>query len=197
MDLDTGLMHELDNASCEFKYRDSIFKSRLKNKAFITSVTLRLTKGSHDLNLSYGAITSTLAESGILNPEIRDVFNAVVDIRRNKLPDPALLGNAGSFFKNPVVPNLVYDQLAVTYPEIPRYEVDQQHVKLAAGWLIEKAGWKGKKLGAVSTYEKQALVIVNHGQATGLDIYNYAQLVKGAVFAKFGVILEEEVNLIK
>jgi UDP-N-acetylmuramate dehydrogenase len=197
VDMRSAEIKELEAEECQFGYRDSIFKRDLKNTAFITKVRFRLTKKEHDLNFAYAAIEQYFEKNSIVKPTIRDVFDAVVSIRTQKLPDPKELGNAGSFFKNPLVSLEIYNRLALEYPSMPFYPAGEQRVKLAAAWLIDKAGWKGKRIGQVGTYEKQALVIVNHGNATGLEIFQFSSMVKASVFAMFGIALEEEVNIIK
>lgn len=194
-DIHNGELKTFLKQDCEFGYRDSIFKRELKGKVIVTAVTLRLTKKNHTINKSYLSLAEYLDENGIANPEIRDLFNAVVAIRQSKLPDPELIGNAGSFFKNPVVKNEVADALKAEFSVIPSYRVDDKTQKIPAGWLIEKAGWKGKRIGNVGTYENQALVIVNHGGATGEEIYTHAMKIRESVAEKFGISLVPEVNI--
>jgi UDP-N-acetylmuramate dehydrogenase len=182
---------------CGFGYRDSIFKHELKDRVIITHVTVCLKKKNYTPDTSYNALASWLEEKKIKSPNIRDVFNAVVAIRRSKLPDPSFLGNAGSFFKNPVISMSVYQRISRDYPGVPAFPVTGGQVKIPAGWLIEKAGWKGKRVGNVGTYENQALVIVNHGGATGEEIYKYAITVKESVKNMFGVELVPEVNIVE
>ncbi|TVQ04972.1 MAG: UDP-N-acetylmuramate dehydrogenase [Balneolaceae bacterium] len=182
---------------CGFGYRDSIFKRELKHRFIITYVTLRLKKKNHIPNTSYHALAAYLEEKNVINPNVGDVFDAVVAIRRSKLPDPELLGNAGSFFKNPVVDKSIHQRISKDYPEVPAYPAAFGQVKIPAGWLIEKAGWKGRKVGNVGTYENQALVIVNHGGATGEEIYNHAMRIKESVKNMFGVELVPEVNVVE
>ena len=181
---------------CELAYRSSIFKGALKGRSFITAIVIDLRKFRGESPSRYEALERYLEEKGITRPGIKDIFNAVIDIRQSKLPDPAILGNAGSFFKNPVVDKLHFMELREKYPEIPGYPAGEERTKLAAGWLIDRAGWRGKRLGNVGCYEKQALVLVNYGGATGRDVQAFAQQVKESVFQHFGVPLEEEVNLV-
>lgn len=180
---------------CRFGYRDSVFKREFKGKYIITNVRLRLKKNSEP-NTSYGAIKKVLEENGISTPSIKDVSDAVIQIRRSKLPDPAVIGNSGSFFKNPVVKRGFYRQISNLYPEMPFYLVDDDHVKIPAGWLIEKAGLKGVRFGNTGCHEHQALVIVNYGGATGAEIVEHAHRVMDTVEKKFGIRLEPEVNII-
>lgn len=185
------------HSDCGFGYRDSIFKRELKDRVIITKVFLRLKKKNHTPNTSYHALATYLENRKITSPTIRDVYEAVVAIRRSKLPDPVLLGNAGSFFKNPVVEKSVHQRISIDYPDIPAYPATDSFIKIPAGWLIEKAGWKGKKVGNVGTYSNQALVIVNHGGATGDEIYQYAMRIRESVKNMFGVELVPEVNIVE
>lgn len=191
----TGNTRTFDPEDCEFGYRDSIFKNELKGKYIVTHVTLCLSKDP-ELNTSYGAIQSKLEEENIQQPTIRDISDVVTAIRQSKLPDPKSLGNAGSFFKNPVVSPAKFERLKKQYPELPGYPMDDGTVKVPAGWLIEEAGWKGKVLGNAGTYRNQALVIVNHGGATGREILELAQNVQEAVRQQFDIELDPEVNII-
>lgn len=179
---------------CRFGYRDSIFKNELKGEYIITDVTLRLDK-RHEINTSYGAIQNLLDEKGIANPTIRDISDVVIEIRNGKLPNPDDLGNAGSFFKNPIVSRQKFEHLRSSYPEIPGYELNKIEVKVPAGWLIDQAGWKGRVIGKAGTYEQQALVIVNHGGATGKEIWELAEKIRSSVKNIFGIELVPEVNI--
>ncbi len=181
---------------CRFGYRDSVFKNELKDQYLITKVFLTLQKTPKQLKTSYGDISKTLAEKGILNPTIRDMSNAVIAIRQSKLPDPSVIGNAGSFFKNPTVPKVVFDVLKAQFSNIVGYPNDNQEVKIAAGWLIEQCGWKGKRLGNVGVHERQALVLVNYGGGKGMEIKNLAQKIQASVFEKFQIQLMAEVNFL-
>jgi len=184
-----------DSAACQFGYRESAFKRQLKDKYIILSVTYRLFK-IPQLNTSYGAIQGELNSRGIHQPTIKDVSEAVIRIRSSKLPDPKELGNAGSFFKNPVVTEKVYRDLVENHPSMPHYPAPNHQYKLAAGWLIEQSGWKGFLRGTHGVHAHQALVIVNHGGATGEEIFNLSEEILRDVKSKFGVKLEREVNII-
>jgi UDP-N-acetylmuramate dehydrogenase len=192
----TGVFKRFHHDECMFGYRDSIFKKELKNIAIVCSVTLKLNKEPHFVNTEYYALQSFLDDREIHQPTISDVFNAVIAIRQSKLPDPALLGNAGSFFKNPVVDHYIYDALKKDHMDIPSFPATDGMVKIPAGWLIEQAGWKGRRVGDVGTYENQALVIVNHGNATGEEIYQFAMDIRKSVRDKFGIELTPEVNIL-
>ena len=193
--LESGEIHTFDKEACAFGYRESVFKHQFKGKYVICAVSFRLKKNAV-VNTSYGAISSELEKQGIHTPTIRDVSNAVIAIRQSKLPDPKVIGNAGSFFKNPIVENAVYEAIKLNYPEAPFYPVDEQHGKLAAGWLIEKAGWKGKKINTYGVHTLQALVLVNYGGSTGNQIYDLSSQIILDIESKFGVTLEREVNIL-
>lgn len=194
----TGKAVVFDREQCQFGYRSSVFKTELRGKYIITSVTLRLSK-KPVINTSYGAIEETLAqlkaENTHLVPGIREVSQAVMSIRRSKLPDPTKIGNAGSFFKNPVIPRAQYEALAACYEGIPGYPTGQA-VKVPAGWLIEQCGWKGKRVGNIGVHNKQALVLVNHGGGRGNDLKKLAYQIKDSVQQKFGIGIEPEVNML-
>lgn len=195
INLKTGNLEVFSKDACKFGYRNSVFKDLYRGWFAITAITLRLSK-KPDINVSYGAIASVLEAKGIAEPGIRDVSEAVIEIRRSKLPDPDQTGNAGSFFKNPVVSWDTYLQLKERYPDIPGYTAKGGMVKVPAGWLIEKSGWKGKKLGDAGTWHLQALVLVNHGNATGEQILTLARVIRDQVYNVFDILLEPEVNLI-
>ncbi len=190
----TGDRRIFNAADCHFGYRSSIFKHESKGQYIITSVTLRLEK-QPTLNTSYGAISDTLLQKGIQAPTIRDVSDAVIAIRRSKLPDPQQIGNAGSFFKNPVIPRAQYETLLVAYPGMPGYP-SEEDVKVPAGWLIEQCGWKGKRLGNIGVHDKQALVLVHFGGERGGALMALAQDIEASVRQKFGIAIEPEVNMI-
>lgn len=181
---------------CEFAYRNSIFKEKLKGKFIITNVVFQLTKTNHKLLTNYGAINDALKEMGVENPEIKDISNAVIKIRQEKLPDPKILGNSGSFFKNPVINAAEFEILKKQFPEIPHYSVGENNIKIPAGWLIDKAGLKGYREGDAGVHKNQALVLVNFGEATGEEILNLARKVQTEIFTKFNIQLEPEVNII-
>ena len=185
-----------NNAECQFAYRESIFKNELKGNYIITSVRFKLTKSNHNLNMDYGAIKEELKRNGIKNPQIGDISNAVIAIRQSKLPDPKDIGNSGSFFKNPIIAQSQLTALQKTFSDIPYYKISDSEVKIPAGWLIEKAGFKGKRLGNYGVHNKQALVLVNYGNAKGTDIFNLALLIQKTVLRLFGIRIETEVNII-
>ncbi len=182
------------NEDCNFGYRESVFKNKYKGQFIICSVSFRLQK-KPSINTSYGAISQELEKMGVINPSIKDVSNAVINIRSSKLPNPKITGNAGSFFKNPVVEKDLADSLKSMYPDLPYYPTGDK-VKLAAGWLIEQCGWKGYRKGDAGCYDKQALVLVNFGSATGNEIYELSEQILESVKEKFKVILEREVNIL-
>jgi len=197
MDVETGELVAFDKENCEFGYRDSIFKNGAKNKYIITSVNLRLTKKDHVLHTGYGAIEEELRNNGIVYPTIRDISNAVIAIRQSKLPDPKELGNSGSFFKNPVISKKKFDKFIKSHPKAPFYELDDDQYKIPAGWLIEQSGFKGKRFGDAGVHEKQALVLVNYGNATGKEILQLAENIQKEVQKNFGINIHPEVNIIK
>lgn len=193
--IETGEIHQFTKDACEFGYRESVFKKQFKNQYVILNVTFKLSK-KHVLNTSYGAIEEELKKMHVENPTIKDVSNAVIAIRSSKLPNPAEIGNAGSFFKNPIISTDLYDQLKRDYPTISAYPNSDFTVKVAAGWLIEQAGWKGKQFGNYGVHKNQALVLVNYGGATGTEIYALSEDIIKSVKSKFGITLEREVNII-
>jgi len=195
MDIKTGSISEFDSESCKFGYRSSVFKHELKNKYIITSVTLSLSKQTQ-INAAYGSIKTELEKRGILQPTAKDISKVICDIRTTKLPDISVFGNAGSFFKNPVIPDEQFAELKAKYPDIVAFKSDNTNMKLAAGWLIEQSGWKGKQHGNAAAYEHQALVLVNTGNASPNEVIELAGLIKASVFKIFGVHIEEEVNII-
>lgn len=194
-DLETAALVDISAKECDFGYRSSAFKTVWKNRFLILSVDFLLST-KPQLKLDYGAIRAELARMGVDNPGIGQVGMAVSNIRRSKLPDPAQFGNAGSFFKNPVVHQLVFDDLKQEFPDITGYTDLNQTVKLSAAWLIERAGWKNRRIGDVGVFQQQALVIVNHGNATGRDVFSFAMEIKHSVKEMFGVELEPEVNFV-
>ncbi len=187
----TGEIVSLSKSDCQFAYRDSIFKHAYKDRMVILEVVFALPK-VWKARLNYGDVAHLLADRGITQPSPTDVSDAIIKIRQSKLPDPAVIGNAGSFFKNPVVTKELRDRLLASYPDAVNYVQTDGLYKLAAGWLIEQCGWKGQSLGRAGVYSKQALVLVNLGGATGADVRNLAQRIQGDVLQKFNVILEVE-----
>lgn len=195
LNLNTGKLETFDAARCAFGYRDSFFKNEGKGKYIVVQVCFALSKRMHVLHTTYGAIKAALDEIGG-TPDIQKVSQAVISIRESKLPNPAELGNSGSFFKNPIVPNALADQVKKNFPDAVVYPAGAEHSKLAAGWLIEQCGFKGYRKGDAGVHKKQALVLVNYGHATGEEIATLAEAIKRAVFTKFAVPLEAEVNMI-
>lgn len=191
----TGEVHTFSNAECKFGYRESVFKNEFKGQYVILNVTFKLSRICQ-LNTSYGAIEAQLAEMNITEPTLKNVSDAVIAIRSSKLPNPAELGNAGSFFKNPVVSIEILKKIQEKDATVPNYPAGENQVKLAAGWLIEQAGWKGKVIDNYGVHKKQALVLVNYGGATGNEIYSLSTSILEDVYAKFGVQLEREVNIV-
>ncbi|MEY4616336.1 MAG: UDP-N-acetylenolpyruvoylglucosamine reductase [Pseudomonadota bacterium] len=194
IDIATGELSEIQASDCHFGYRDSIFKGEAKGKFIVTGVCFRLKKKTK-VNISYGAIEGELKKRNIEDPSIQDVAQVVMAIRRSKLPDPKLIGNAGSFFKNPVVSQDQFDELKNKHPNIVSYPDKTGNVKLAAGWLIEQVGLKGFREGNCGVHKDQALVLVNYGGAKGWEILALANKVKQVVYAQFSVALETEVNI--
>lgn len=190
----TGELQIFDKQMCKFGYRDSIFKNEAADQYFIVSVNYKLNKNSI-VNTNYRDVEQYLMENSISKPRVKDVARAVIAIRTAKLPDPEIIGNAGSFFKNPIVPNEKIYALKMDYPDMPSYPSSETHGKLAAGWLIDQCGFKGRKVGNTGTYRNQALVIVNHGEANGKEIQEFSILIQKSVLDKFGVAIEAEVNI--
>lgn len=181
---------------CRFGYRDSIFKQEGKGKYVILEVTFRLTTNTHRIDVEYGAIQSELENLEIINTTIQDVSRAVINIRQSKLPDPKVIGNAGSFFKNPTIPLTQYETLKIKFENIPGYP-NGDFVKVPAGWLIEQCGWKGRQIGNVASHKLQALVIINAtGTATGKEIFDFSTMIIDSVQEKYGIELEREVNIL-
>jgi UDP-N-acetylmuramate dehydrogenase len=192
----TGKRKSFTNAECMFGYRESIFKHELREKYFISSVTLTVTKKNHLLNTSYGAIQDTLKAMQVTEPTIKNISDAVIHIRKTKLPDPMIIGNAGSFFKNPTITLSQYEQLKNSYSEIPGYPSVNQSVKVPAGWLIEQCGWKGKRVNNIGVHAQQALVLVNYGNGKGNEIFQLAKNILTSVKEKFDITLTTEVNIV-
>ncbi|MDN3587887.1 UDP-N-acetylmuramate dehydrogenase [Pedobacter aquatilis] len=194
-EIKTGEIKTFKFNDCHFGYRESVFKGELKGQYIITSVTFKL-KTEANVNTSYGAIEAELHKRGIEKPGIADVSAAVSHIRVSKLPDPSTIGNAGSFFKNPVIEKYEFADIVAKTPDVVHYPTADGKIKLAAGWLIEQCGWKGKIHGQTGTWKNQALVLVNHGNATGSEVYNFSEQIIDSVKSTFGVTLEREVNIL-
>lgn len=194
LDLDDGIVVEITNAECEYAYRQSRFKHEWKNRFVILDVTYRLSRVFVP-HLDYGNIRAVLTERGIENPTAQMLRDAIISIRRDKLPDYEVEGNAGSFFMNPIVPMEKYRNLAEKYPNMPHYSVDADHEKIPAGWMIDQCGWKGRTVGRAGVHAKQALVLVNRGGATGEEVVNLCRLIQEDVKSKFGIEIKPEVNI--
>jgi UDP-N-acetylmuramate dehydrogenase len=194
--LKEGKIYTFHNTECGFGYRTSHFKTKWKDQFIILDIILRLAKPGHHLtNLSYGAIAQTLNERGVKDAGIKEVAETVIAIRQAKLPNPSEVGNAGSFFKNPVVDKSILKTIQKAQPEAPHYPVDDSRVKLPAGWLIDQCGWKGKQVGQTGTYKNQALVLVNHGSASGSEVYALSEEIQQSVHRRYNILLEREVNV--
>lgn len=194
LEISTGKIKTFKKEECNFGYRNSVFKNELKSKYIIVSVTFKLSKNNHILNTSYGAINTFLED--LKSPTIKDVSNAVINIRESKLPDPKKIGNSGSFFKNPVISKDEFILLKEKYPEIPYYIVSENCIKIPAGWLIEQSGFKGKRFGDAGVHTKQALVLVNYNNATGSEIFELAKKIQKKIKEMFNINLDIEVNII-
>lgn len=192
----SGEVSTLNNEQCNFGYRESIFKHQYKGQYFIAAVTFRLTTENHDLNTSYGAIREVLTLQGIQTPTIKSISDAVIQIRSSKLPDPAKIGNAGSFFKNPSVTPDVFDSIKKEYPNMPSFNDVNGSYKIPAAWLIEQCGWKGKRIDNIGVHQHQALVLVNYGGGKGKDLWQLAMNIQASVKDKFNITLQPEVNVI-
>ena len=195
VEIATGRLCTFTNAECQYGYRDSRFKHDWKNRYLITHVTYRFSK-TFEPRLDYGNIRSELERRGINSPTASQLREVVIDIRQQKLPDPQVTGNAGSFFMNPVVSREKYEALAVQYPDIPHYTIDAEHEKIPAGWMIDQCGWKGRSLGRAGVHAKQALVLVNLGGATGQEIVELCETICRDVEERFGITIHPEVNII-
>jgi UDP-N-acetylmuramate dehydrogenase len=195
LEIATGEIKNFDKAMCNFGYRESIFKHEAKGKYIILNVTFKLNKRP-TFHIEYGAIKDTLAEMNISEMSIKSISDAVIHIRQSKLPNPAEIGNAGSFFKNPEIPNSQFETLKAQFPTIPSYTVSDTTTKVPAGWLIEQAGWKGQRFGNVGVHAKQALVLVNYGGGKGEEIKDLSQKIQASVKEKFEIQLSVEVNFI-
>ncbi|OYU66222.1 MAG: UDP-N-acetylenolpyruvoylglucosamine reductase [Cytophagaceae bacterium BCCC1] len=195
LNLETLEIKQFNKVDCNFGYRESYFKHAGKGKYVILNVSFELSKIS-DFNVSYGAIKGTLDQMGVKDLSTKAISEAVISIRKSKLPDPAKIGNSGSFFKNPEIPKTQYDAVIEAFPNMPHYVIDADTVKVPAGWLIEQAGWKGKRIGEIGVHTKQALVLVNYGGGKGQDIANLAYEIQASVLEKFGIKITPEVNFI-
>ena len=193
--IETGEIHRFYNNDCNFGYRESVFKNKYKGEYIILKVAYRLPK-KHTVNTNYGAIQQELGAQNIHNPGIKDVSDAVIKIRQSKLPDPKKIGNSGSFFKNPIVSNEKIEELKRKFPNLAYYPIDEKHSKIAAGWLIDQDGWKGKTFGTYGVHKNQALVLVNYGGAEGKQILDLSNQIIDSIKEKFGVTLEREVNIL-
>jgi UDP-N-acetylmuramate dehydrogenase len=195
LNIASGEVHSFNLQDCAFGYRESVFKNKFRNQYIILNVTFRLNK-KPVFHINYGDIKNTLEQMQINELSIKAVSDAVIKIRSSKLPDPAVLGNAGSFFKNPVISKEQFDALILQYPLMPNYPQSSHEVKIPAGWLIEQCGWKGKVVGNTGSHKTQALVLVNYGHATGPEIYQLALDIQQSVKEKFGILIQPEVNLV-
>jgi UDP-N-acetylmuramate dehydrogenase len=195
VDIATGVKRIFTNADCRFGYRDSVFKNEEKGQYIISNVLFRLDKNPV-FHISYGDIQKTLEQMSVKELTIKAISEAVIKIRRSKLPDPAEIGNAGSFFKNPEIPASQYEALKNEHPDLPGYIINEEIVKVPAGWLIEQCGWKGKRLGNIGVHARQALVLVNYGGGKGIEIKQLAERIQASVEERFGICLHTEVNFV-
>jgi len=196
MTIATQTIKTFTKEACHFGYRESVFKKDAKDQYIITSVIFKLTKKNHKINTSYGDITAELAKKNIQIPTLKEVSDAVIAIRQSKLPDPKELGNSGSFFKNPILLKSDFEKILKQFPEMKYFDISETEVKVPAGWLIEQAGFKGKRFGDAGVHKNQALVLVNYGNATGQEILNVSKDIQDSIFKKFGIHIEAEVNVI-
>ncbi len=196
MEIENQKIKTFTKDECHFGYRESVFKNEVKNQYIITAVVFKLTKTNHKINTSYGDISAELAKNNISNPTLKDVSNAVINIRKSKLPDPKELGNSGSFFKNPILLKSDFEKIHKQFPEMKYFDISETEVKVPAGWLIEQAGFKGKRFGDAGIHKNQALVLVNYNKATGQEILNVSRDIQETVFKMFGIHIEAEVNVI-
>jgi UDP-N-acetylmuramate dehydrogenase len=194
--IDKQEIKSFSKAECQFGYRESVFKNECKDQYIITSVIFKLTKRNHKITIAYGDIMGELAKNNIAKPNLKQVSDAVIAIRRSKLPDPKELGNSGSFFKNPILSKKEFAPIHIKFPEMKFYEISETEVKVPAGWLIEQSGLKGKRFGDAGIHVNQALVLVNYGNATGEEIRAVSKHVQNTVFTNFGIRIEAEVNII-
>ncbi len=197
MDISTQRIKTFSKDECRFGYRESFFKNEGLGKYIITSINLKLTKRNHKLHTTYGAIDKELEAIGIKNPTIKDISNVVITIRKSKLPDPKVLGNSGSFFKNPIIDKTEFLAFSKKYPDAPFFKIASNEYKIPAGWLIEQCGFKGKRFGNAGVHANQALVIVNYGKATGEEILTLADQIVNDVYSKFNIRIFYEVHIVK
>ena len=197
MDIDTRSITKFTKKDCLFGYRDSYFKNEGKEKYIIISVNFKLTKKEHNLNTSYGEIDSELKKNNISNPSIVDISNVVIALRKSKLPDPKLIGNSGSFYKNPILTKTDFELFIQTYVRAPFYKLSKNEYKVPAGWLIEQCGYKGKRYGDAGVHKNQSLVLVNYGNASGKEILALSNTISESVYSKFNIRIYPEVNIIK
>ena len=195
LEISSGKIVKFNNSDCEFGYRESVFKNKMKNQYIIVNITLEL-KRNPVLNINYGDVKAILESQNINNPSIKQLSDAIISIRQSKLPDPKIIGNSGSFFKNPIVSLNQLELIKKKYPNVVNYKINENEFKIAAGWMIERAGWKGKKFNNYGVHEKQALVLVNYGLANGMEIFNLSEEIILDIKDKFGITLEREVNII-
>jgi UDP-N-acetylmuramate dehydrogenase len=196
MEITSQELRTFNKEACRFGYRESIFKQEAKDQYIITSVVFKLTTKHHKINTSYGDILKELEKHHISTPTLKEVSNAVIAIRQSKLPDPKELGNSGSFFKNPIIPKSTFEKIHALHPEMPFYVVSDTEIKVPAGWLIERAGFKGKRFGDAGIHKNQALVLVNYGNATGQEILAVSKDIQATILREFGIAIEAEVNVI-
>ena len=196
IDLTTGNIRVFTKEECRFGYRESVFKQELKDRYFISSITLSLTKKNHRFSIDYGAIREILKQNDEKELSVKNISEAIIRIRKSKLPDPDVIGNAGSFFKNPTVDQTLFDVLQKEFPDIPFYPADKGMIKIPAAWLIEKSGWKGKTLDNIGVHKHQALVIVNYGGGDGKKIWELAMKIQASVKENFNIMLQPEVNVV-
>jgi UDP-N-acetylmuramate dehydrogenase len=195
LEISSGKIVKFSNSDCEFGYRESVFKNKMKNQYIILNITIELNKNPV-ININYGDVKVILESQNIKNPTIKQVSNAIIRIRQSKLPDPKKIGNSGSFFKNPIVSLNQLEFIKKKYPKVVNYEINENEFKIAAGWMIERAGWKGKKFKNYGVHEKQALVLVNYGLANGMEIFDLSEKIILDIKDKFGITLQREVNII-
>ncbi len=193
--LKTGEIRTFSKEECSFGYRDSVFKNKYKGEYIISFVKFKLRKDA-ELNLSYAGIQEEIDKAGITEPTIKAVSDAVIKIRRSKLPDPSDIGNAGSFFKNPIITKAEFESLKIKFPELVCFKMDDDNVKLAAAWLIDQCNWKGTRFGDAGVHKDHALVLSNYGKATGKEVFDLSAKIKSSVEEKFGICLDREVNVI-